>query len=189
MLVTIATFSFPHEAYLAKARLDVIGIKSFITDEHAINIFSNAMSGVRLQVPAAFAAQAQQALNEPVEIAPIPELEIDSEPKPGAPPYYGQASTAMSTMSGTGTRLYGKRDKDSDGWYTATKFFCFLYLPIVPLSCHRVRKTSSSVLRGVSVNQYEMYPIDANIPQVRNVYLVAYGLPLVAYALFNLIGS
>jgi hypothetical protein len=95
--------------------------------------------------------------------------------------------TAMFTFNGIGTRLYGKRDKDADGWYTATKFFCVLYFPIVPLSCHRVRKLDSSLLGGVT--HYEMYPIDANIPQARNVYLLAYGLPFAIFVLLNLLGE
>lgn len=67
MLVTIATFSFPHEARIAKARLDALGIPSFIADEHTINmqwLYSNALGGVRLQVPQAVAAEALAALNE-----------------------------------------------------------------------------------------------------------------------------
>jgi hypothetical protein len=185
MLVTIATYSFLHEAHIAKARLDAVGIVSFIADEHTTNIFSNAVGGVRLQVPVAFAAQAQQVLNEPTEIASIPESEIASELTPAVRSSHDQAPASTFTISGTGTRLYGKRDKDSDGWYTATEFFCFLYLPIVPLGCYRVRKTRSLPF-GV---QYEMRPMDANIPQARNVYLVAYGMPAMVYVLFNLIGS
>ncbi|MDR3087313.1 MAG: DUF2007 domain-containing protein [Azoarcus sp.] len=90
MLVTIATFSFPHEAHLAKALLDAMGIPSFIADEHTINaqwLWSDAMGGVRLQVPEQFAAQAQDVLNEPAEIEPIPELEIDAEPESAVCPY------------------------------------------------------------------------------------------------------
>ena len=39
MLVTIATFSFPHEAHLAKAQLDAFDIHSFIADGHTINMY------------------------------------------------------------------------------------------------------------------------------------------------------
>lgn len=94
MLVTIATFSFPHEAHLAKAQLDASGIPSFIADEHTINmqwLYSNAMGGVRLQVPAAFVAEAQALLDEPAEILDDaaleadPEWEHEPEHKPDAP--------------------------------------------------------------------------------------------------------
>jgi hypothetical protein len=94
MLITIATFSFPHEAHLAKAQLDAMDIPSFIADEHTINMlwtFSNAMGNVRLQVPEAFAAQALEALNAPVEIMPIPESEFGPEPEPAVCPYCGGA--------------------------------------------------------------------------------------------------
>jgi hypothetical protein len=92
MLVTIATFSFPHEAYLAKAHLDSVGIPSFVADEYTINMYwllSNAMGGVRLQVPPEFVTQAQEALNEPAEVAPIPESEMPPEPEPAVCPYCG----------------------------------------------------------------------------------------------------
>ncbi|MCL2160534.1 MAG: DUF2007 domain-containing protein [Betaproteobacteria bacterium] len=94
MLVTIATFSFPHEAHLAKAQLDAFDIPSFIADGHTINmywLFSNAMGGVRLQVPKEFAAQAQELLDGPVEIAPIPESEIGPEPESVVCPNCGGA--------------------------------------------------------------------------------------------------
>lgn len=92
MLITIATFSFPHEAHLAKSRLDAIGIPSFIADEHTINmdwLYSNALGGVRLQVPREFAAQALEALSDPIEIEPIPELEEEPEPRPPTCPSCG----------------------------------------------------------------------------------------------------
>lgn len=76
MLVTIASFSFPHEAHLAKAQLDAAGIPGFIADEHTINmqwLYSDAMGGVRLQVPAEFAEEAKALLSEPVEILENPE--------------------------------------------------------------------------------------------------------------------
>lgn len=80
----------------------------------------------------------------------------------------------MFTFNGVGTLLYGKRDVDQDGWYTATKFFCVLYFPLVPLSCHRVRKLPTTGPFLLRTSNYEMYPIDANIPQARNVYLAFY---------------
>ena len=80
MLVTIATFSFPHEAQFARMRLEAMDIPSFIADEHTVSVnwlYSDAIGGIRLQVPAAFAAQARDVLDEPVEITSIPEAEID----------------------------------------------------------------------------------------------------------------
>jgi hypothetical protein len=53
MLTTIARFSFPFEAQIAKSKLEAMGIPAFVADEHTINmdwLYSNAMGGVRLQV-------------------------------------------------------------------------------------------------------------------------------------------
>lgn len=52
-LVEIASYSFPHEAHVARASLDAAGIPAFLTDEHTINMqwmYSNALGGVRLLV-------------------------------------------------------------------------------------------------------------------------------------------
>jgi len=65
MLSTIASYSFPYEAQIARARLDAEGIPAFVADEQTINmqwLYSNAMGGVRLQVPEQFAAQAIEIL-------------------------------------------------------------------------------------------------------------------------------
>lgn len=66
-LITIATYSFPHEAHVAKANLDAAGIPAFIADEHTINmqwLYSNALGGVRLMVPAQYAEMAQEVLSQ-----------------------------------------------------------------------------------------------------------------------------
>ena len=50
---TIQTFTYPHEAGLAKARLEASGIACFLQDELTVNvasIYSNALGGVKLQV-------------------------------------------------------------------------------------------------------------------------------------------
>jgi len=65
MMITIATFSFPHEAHIARAKLESEDIPAFVADEHTINmqwLFSNALGGVRLQVPEPFVIQAKQIL-------------------------------------------------------------------------------------------------------------------------------
>jgi len=67
MLTTIATYSFPYEAQIARAHLDAEGIPAFVADEHTINmqwLYSNAMGGVRLQVPSVYAEQAKAILAE-----------------------------------------------------------------------------------------------------------------------------
>jgi len=64
-LITIASFSFPYEAQIAKARLLAEEIPAFIADEHTINmqwLYSNALGGVKLQVPTQFAEKANEIL-------------------------------------------------------------------------------------------------------------------------------
>tara|TARA_R100001143_G_scaffold755_1_gene2242 strand:- start:4968 stop:5165 length:198 start_codon:yes stop_codon:yes gene_type:complete len=49
MLKTVATFSFPHEAHIARAKLESEGIPALVADEHTINmqwLYSNALGGV-----------------------------------------------------------------------------------------------------------------------------------------------
>jgi hypothetical protein len=67
MLTTIATYSFPYEAQIAWAKLDSEGIPAFVADEQTINmqwLYSNAMGGVRLQVPEVYVQQAIELLAE-----------------------------------------------------------------------------------------------------------------------------
>ena len=64
-LVTIATFTSPWEAHIAKGRLDADGIPAFIAHEHHISaawFLSNALGGVKLQVPEAYADAAQEII-------------------------------------------------------------------------------------------------------------------------------
>lgn len=66
-LVTIATYSFPHEAHLAISRLDAVGIPAYIADEHTITmqwLYSNALGGVKVQVAAEFVDKAKDVLQE-----------------------------------------------------------------------------------------------------------------------------
>ncbi|WP_339667846.1 DUF2007 domain-containing protein [Dasania marina] len=67
MLITISTYSFPYEAQIARAKLDSEGVPAFVADEQTINmqwLYSNAMGGVRLQVPADFVEIAKEILSE-----------------------------------------------------------------------------------------------------------------------------
>lgn len=70
MLITIARFSFPYEAHIAKSRLASEGIPAYVVDEHTISmqwLYSNALGGVRLQVPKDFEVIAQEILNVELE--------------------------------------------------------------------------------------------------------------------------
>ena len=67
MLTTVARYSLPYEAHLARARLESEGIPAFVADEHTINmqwLYSDALGGVRLQVPEPWALRALSVLAE-----------------------------------------------------------------------------------------------------------------------------
>jgi tetratricopeptide (TPR) repeat protein len=52
-LTTVARFSFPVEAYLARTRLEWAGIPAFVADDRTVManwLYSNAIGGVRLRV-------------------------------------------------------------------------------------------------------------------------------------------
>ncbi len=66
-LIQIASFSYPHEAHIAKASLDAANIPAFITDEYTINmqwLYSNALGGVRLLVPEEYAVEAKELISQ-----------------------------------------------------------------------------------------------------------------------------
>jgi hypothetical protein len=69
-LITIASYRYPTEAYLAGAKLESERIWSFVANENIIMIywlFSEAVGGVKLQVHEDDAPDAQQILQLPVE--------------------------------------------------------------------------------------------------------------------------
>jgi len=62
-LVTVGTYSHAYEADLARGRLESEGIITFAADELVNRIYSNAVGGVRLQVPAPDAVRAKEILS------------------------------------------------------------------------------------------------------------------------------
>lgn len=63
------------------------------------------------------------------------------------------------TFNGFGTKLYGKRDFESDGSFLTTKWVVFLWIPLVPLKSLRVRYVGPgdvTILPGWSRN-YSVY--------------------------------
>lgn len=51
--ITIATYTFPHEVYVDRSKLESYGIYCFVMDEITIqvhNFYSNALGGLKLQV-------------------------------------------------------------------------------------------------------------------------------------------
>jgi len=82
VLTTIATFSFPYEAHIAKSHLESENIPAFVADEHTINmqwLYSNAMGGVRLQVPTIRADKAIEIINQ--NLSHLVESEAGKEEK------------------------------------------------------------------------------------------------------------
>lgn len=64
--VTIQTYTYSHEAYIAKTKLESCGIETFLQDElttQIIPVYSYAMGGVKLQVPAEDVEKALEILN------------------------------------------------------------------------------------------------------------------------------
>lgn len=64
-LVTVARFDAPHEAHLAKARLDDAGIPCTLTHEDMAGlpmVFDPERGGVRLKVPESYADEARAVL-------------------------------------------------------------------------------------------------------------------------------
>lgn len=83
-MITIARYSLPIEAQIARASLEAAGIPAFIADEHTINmnwLYSDALGGVRLQVPAAHAEEALALLQADHSAAVTSEQPADETPR------------------------------------------------------------------------------------------------------------
>jgi tetratricopeptide (TPR) repeat protein len=80
-LVTIATFSYPTEAYIPKTKLESAGIWAFIADEYLVMmnwLYSNAIGGVKLQVREADVERALSVLSLTKDDVEPEEDEIDT---------------------------------------------------------------------------------------------------------------
>lgn len=85
-MVTVAVFLSPYEAGMAKGELEAYGITAFVSDEYTIGanpLYSNALGGVKLQVPASYAEKAQRLISaqDPQERETVPVKESESNPK------------------------------------------------------------------------------------------------------------
>ncbi|HCC85715.1 MAG TPA: hypothetical protein DEQ06_03810 [Porphyromonadaceae bacterium] len=52
-LITIKTYTYPHEVYVERGKLESEGIETFLKDETTVqvyNFYSNAVGGIKLQV-------------------------------------------------------------------------------------------------------------------------------------------
>lgn len=94
-LITIARYSMPYEAHLARSRLEAEGIPVFIADEHLLSInwlYTPAVGGIKVRVPEDWEEAARQILttDHQDEIA-----EIDTEPPLACPHCGGQNATMV----------------------------------------------------------------------------------------------
>ncbi|HVR97706.1 MAG TPA: DUF2007 domain-containing protein [Thermoanaerobaculia bacterium] len=81
--MTVATYSSPWEAELARARLESEGIDSIVADAHLSRLYcSNIVGGVKVQVREDEAARAGDLLRE---LRPIPEIYLVTEEDAGQP--------------------------------------------------------------------------------------------------------
>lgn len=80
-LVTVATFNYPLEAHLHRAKLESEGIDSIVVDEHMIHanwLYNIAVGGVKLQVRESDAEKALRILGEiPERIPEDPEISAE----------------------------------------------------------------------------------------------------------------
>jgi hypothetical protein len=82
------------------------------------------------------------------------------------------------TFQGIGTRFYGQREFEPDGSYITTKWFVFLYVPIIPLRSLRVIDQGAGdykvmlppVVMGSSVRYAVLQETSPNPPQVLSIY-------------------
>jgi hypothetical protein len=87
----------------------------------------------------------------------------------------------MFRFNGIGTTIYGKREiNPQDGSYIVTKWFTFLYFPIIPLGSYRVIKQKKNFLAGHP--EYQMREAPRNVKQIIFTYLAWWSLPAVILA-------
>ena len=89
-LVTICSYSTPYEANMVKSQLEAAGIPAFVADEYTIGanwLYSNALGGVKVQVPAFLVHEAQLLL------AAEPESPVPDEPAAEVCPACGSSNT------------------------------------------------------------------------------------------------
>lgn len=75
-LVTVAVYGSPYEAGMAKSELEACGVPAFVADEFTISanpLYSNALGGIKIQVPASYAEEAREILSAK------PQAEVEKE--------------------------------------------------------------------------------------------------------------
>lgn len=65
--VPLKTYTFPHEVFIDRSKLESYGIECFTKDEFTVqvhNFYSQALGGIRLQVQAKDVQRAEEILND-----------------------------------------------------------------------------------------------------------------------------
>jgi len=86
-MVTIGRYSTPYEANMVKSQLESAGIPVFIADEFTIGmnwLYSNALGGVKVQVPESLALEAQELLATEFETPHTRDLTTSTCPQCGS---------------------------------------------------------------------------------------------------------
>lgn len=86
-MVTIGSYSTPYEANMVKSQLESAGIPVFIADEFTIGmnwLYSNALGGVKVQVPESLALEAQEFLATEVKTSTTNDLATATCPQCGS---------------------------------------------------------------------------------------------------------
>jgi len=90
MLRTVARFREPYEAHLARGKLEAEGIPAVVVDEHLVQInwmYSQAIGGVKLQVPEEVFERAREILGKDYEkeLGEIEEAQFEPSPEEVCP--------------------------------------------------------------------------------------------------------
>lgn len=123
-LVVIKSFRDPYLAHLAKAKLESEGIRAFLQNEYTIGIqwlYSNALGGVKLEVPQAEAEEAIKILETDFSDITIETLSekshVDKCPKCGSEDIIfldtQRKAGALSLLFGIPLIFFGKKYKCS----------------------------------------------------------------------------
>lgn len=83
---TVASFREPHQAYIAKGRLEAEEIPAIVLDEHVAQInwmYSQAIGGVKVQVPEKVFEKAREILTATYleELSEVEEAKLEPEPE------------------------------------------------------------------------------------------------------------
>ena len=103
MLKTVARFREPYEAHIARGKLETEGVPAVVVDEHLVQInwmYSQAVGGVKLQVPEEALERAREILGQEYEkeLEAIEEAQLEPSSEEACPKC-GSNSTAARRYS------------------------------------------------------------------------------------------